>query len=109
MSGKNSRLNQLAARKQLLIVESELNRAQLVQEWRTLADEAHALADQAKTIRSMATATATLVAGLSSCRRQATTPAAEKPSWLQTLLKGAGMIGTFWQTFRAPPTEPNDP
>ena len=109
MSGKNSRLNQLAARKQLLIVESELNRAQLAQEWRALADDAHALADQAKTIRSLATAAATLVAGVTSFRQKPTAPGAEKPSWWQTLLKGAGVVGTFWQTFRAPPTEPNDP
>jgi hypothetical protein len=101
-------MNQLAARKQLLIVESELNRAQLVQEWRMVKGEVHALAEQARTVRSMASAVATLVAGLSSCRRKAATPAAEKPSWLQTILKGAGVIGTFWQTFRAPPAEPND-
>jgi hypothetical protein len=98
----------LESRKQLLIAESELNRAQLVQEWGTVKGEVHALAEQAKTIRSMASAVATLVTGLSSCRRKAATPAAEKPSWLQTILKGAGMIGTFWQTFRAPPTGPND-
>lgn len=109
MFGKISHLSPLAARKQLLIVESELNRAQLAQEWRTLADEAHALADQAKTIRSMASATATLVAGLSNCRRRAASPSAEKPAWWRILLKGAGVVGTFWQTFRAPPTEPNDP
>jgi hypothetical protein len=108
MSGKNSHLNQLAARKQLLIVESELNRAQLAQEWRTLADEAHALADQTKTIRSIASATATLVAGLSSCRQKKSSPAAEKPSWWQTILKGAAVVGTFWQTFRAPGCEQTD-
>jgi hypothetical protein len=105
MSGRNSRLNQLAARKQLLIVESELNRVQLAEAWRTLADEAHALAEQARTIRSMASAVATLMAGLSSCHHKKSVPAAEKPSWLQTILKGVGVVGTFWQTFRAPGCE----
>jgi hypothetical protein len=99
----------LESRKQLLIAESELNRAQLVQEWRTVKGEVHALAEQARTVRSLASAVATLVAGLSSCRCQAASPTAEKPSWLQTILKGAGVVGTFWQTFRAPPTGPNDP
>jgi len=108
MFGKISHLSPLAARKQLLIVESELNRAQLAQEWRTLADEAHALADQAKTIRSMASATATLVAGLASCRHKKSAPTAEKPSWWRILLKGAGVVGTFWQTFRAPGCEQTD-
>ena len=99
----------LESRKQLLIAESELNRAQLVQEWRTVRGEVHALAEQARTVRSMASAVATLVAGLSNCRRKAASPAAEKPAWWQTILKGAGVVGTFWQTFRAPPTGPNDP
>jgi HPt (histidine-containing phosphotransfer) domain-containing protein len=51
-------MNPLESRKQLLIAESELNRAQLVQEWQTMADEVHALADQARTISSIASAVA---------------------------------------------------
>jgi hypothetical protein len=105
MFGKNSRLNPLESRKQLLIAESELNRVQLAQAWRTLADEAHALGEQARTIRSMASAVATLMAGLSSCRHKKSVPAAEKPSWWRTILKGVGVVGTFWQTFRAPGCE----
>ncbi len=99
----------LASRKQLLIAESELNRAQLAREWQTLAGEARALADQAKTIRSMASATATLVAGLASGRHKSTTPDAQKSSWWQTLAQGAGLISTFWQWFRKPPAQPKDP
>jgi negative regulator of sigma E activity len=98
----------LESRKQLLIAESELNRAQLVQEWRTMKGEVHALAEQAKTIRSIASAVATLVAGLSNCRNKSASPAAEKPSWLQTILKGAGVVSTFWQSFRASEREPTD-
>lgn len=98
----------LESRKQLLIAESELNRAQLVQEWRTVRGEVHALAEQAKTIRSIASAVATLVAGLSNCRNKSASPAAEKPSWLQTILKGAGVIGNFWAQFRAQGGEPKE-
>ena len=93
----------LDSRKQLLIVESELNRAQLVQEWQMVRAEAHALVEQAKTVRSIASAVATLVAGLSACRRRAAAPAAEKPSWLKTILKGAGVVSTFWAEFRGHP------
>jgi hypothetical protein len=92
----------LESRKQLLVAESELNRAQLVQEWQTMADEVHSLTAQARTIRSIASAAASLVAGLASCRRKASAPGAEKPSWLQTVLKGAGLVSTFWQAFRSP-------
>ena len=101
MSGKNPRMNPLETRKQLLIAESELNRAELVQEWQTMADEVHSLTSQARTIKSIASAVATLVAGLASCRRKASTPAAEKPSWWQTILKGAQLAGSLWSGFRS--------
>jgi len=101
MSGKKSRMSPLESRKQLLIAESELNRAQLVQEWQTMADDVHALTSRARTIGSFASAAATLVAGLASCRRKDPTPAAEKPSWWQTILKGAQLAGSFWSEFRS--------
>ena len=91
----------LESRKQLLIAESELNRAQLVQEWHTMADEARSLLHQLSTIGSFATAAATLVAGLASCRRKDPAPAAKKPSLGQTIVKVAGLFSTFWSEFRA--------
>ena len=96
-------MKSLESRKQLLIAESELNRAQLVQEWQTMADEVHSLTRQARTISSIASAAASLVAGLASCRRKASAPAAEKPSWWQTLLKGAPLAGSLWSKFRPRP------
>lgn len=93
-------MKSLESRKQLLIAESELNRAQLVQEWNTLADEARSLVQKARTISSFASAAATLVAGLASCRRKTSPPAAAKPSWGQTIVKVAGLISTFWSEFR---------
>jgi hypothetical protein len=101
MSGKNPLMNPLNSRKQLLIAESELNRAQLVQEWQTMADDVCALANQAKSISSFASAAATLVAGLASFRRKNSAPAVdEKPSWWRILFKSAGMFFTFWRAFR---------
>jgi hypothetical protein len=100
MSGKNHRLNPLASRKQLLIAESELNRAQLVQDWQAVADGVHSVANRARTLGSVLSATASLAAGLASFRRKKSAPAAEKPSWWQTILKGAELISTVWQVFR---------
>jgi hypothetical protein len=91
----------LESRKQLLIAESELNRAQLVHEMRTMAGEVHALVQQAQTITSFASAAASLVAGLSSFRRTKSPPAPGKPSWWQTLGKVARMVSTFWSEFRS--------
>jgi HPt (histidine-containing phosphotransfer) domain-containing protein len=94
-------MNSLKSRKQLLIAESELNRAQLVQEWQMMRAEVHSLTSQARTIGSIASAAATLVAGLSSLCHKKSPPAAEKPSWWKTLLKGAGLASSFWQAFRS--------
>ena len=102
MSGKKPRLNPLASRKQLLIAESELNRAQLVQDGQAVADGIHAVADRARTLCSVAAIAASLVAGFASFRRQKSAAAAEKPSWPQTLLKCAGLLSTVWQAFRSP-------
>ena len=100
MSGKNPLMNPLKSRKQLLIAESELNRAQLVQELETIKDKVHSLASQARTISSLASAAATLIAGFASFRRKKeSAPAAEKPSWLQTIVKGAGLVSTIWTAF----------
>ena len=101
MSGKNTRMNPLKSRKQLLIAESELNRAQLVQELETIKGKFHSLANQARTVSSLVSAAATLIAGLASFRhKKESAPAAEKPSWLQTIVKGAGLVSTVWQAFR---------
>lgn len=100
MSGKNSRLKALASRKQLLVAESELNRVHLLHEVDTLAGGVRSLANQAKTIGSIAAAVAALVAGLSSLRRRPPGPAAEKPSWWHTIAKVAGTVSTLWASWR---------
>ena len=100
MSGKNPRLSPLESRKQLLIAKSELNRAELLRDWQTLADDAQALARKARTIGSWVSITASLVAGLAFFRRKKSAPAAEKPSWLQIILKGGQLAGSLWSALR---------
>lgn len=103
MSRKNPRLNALASRKQLLIAESGLNRAHLMHEIQTMAGEMHALARKAKTASCVASAAASLVAGLAFFRHKKSASAAESPSWWQSTLKVAGLFSTFWPAFRARP------
>ncbi len=98
-------MSPLAARKKLLLAESELNRAQLVQDWQTMTGEAKALTQKAKTIGSVASAAASLIAGVVSFRRRKPAPAAKKPSWWQTLLKGAQLAVPLWSEFRARPKQ----
>jgi hypothetical protein len=101
MFGKKPRLNPLESRKQLLIAESELNRAQMAGDMAALTAGIHTLTDRAKSFGSIASSAAVLVAGLAAFRRNKSGPAEQKPSWLRTILKGAGLISTFWLAFRS--------
>jgi hypothetical protein len=103
MFGENHRLKALASRKLLLIAESDLNRAQLIQAWQTMAVEVHALANRAKTITSIASAAALLAAGLSAFRRKKSGSAGEKTSWWRTIVKVAGLASAVWPAFRNRP------
>jgi hypothetical protein len=94
-------MNSLESRKQLLIVESELNRAQLAGDMAALTAGVRTLTDRAKSFGSIASSAAVLVAGLAAFRRGKPMGADAKPSWLRTILKGAGLISTFWLAFRS--------
>ena len=102
MFGNNPRVNPLESRKRLLVAESELNRAQLVEEWGELVADVHSFTDRAKTFGSIASAAALLVAGLAAFHRGKSAPAAAKRSWLQTILKGAGWVSTIWLAINSP-------
>jgi hypothetical protein len=101
MFGNNPRVNPLESRKRLLIAESELNRAQLAQEWVALTAGVHMFTGRVKSFGSIASAAALLVAGLAAFRRGRHTDADVKPSWLQIVLKGAQAAGSIWLAFRA--------
>ena len=96
-------MNPLQSRKKLLIAESELNRAQLVQDWQTMADDVHVFTKQARTIGSLAIGAMALISGLSWFSRKKSAPANERPSWLQTILKGVGLAGSLWSECRQRP------
>ena len=101
MFGNHPGLNPLASRKQLLIAESELNRAQMVAEIGALAADVRALTHRAKTFGSIASGAALLIAGISAFRRGKSVFTGSKPSWLQTILKGASTISSLWLAFRS--------
>jgi len=94
-------MNPLAARKQLLIVESELNRAQLAEDMAALTAGVRTLTGRVKSFGSIASVAALLVTGFTVFRRGKCVDAGVKPSWWQPILKGAGLISTLWRAFRA--------
>ena len=101
MFGKRSHVSPLELRKRLLIAESELNRAQLSEEWQTMAHGVRDLAQRAKTIAAWASGAALLAAGVTAWRRGRPAPGTAKSSWFQTLLNGARVASTIWLAFRA--------
>jgi hypothetical protein len=101
MFGKNPRMNPLESRKQLLIAESDRNRAQLAGDMAALTAGVRALNDRAQSFGSIASSAAVLVAGLAALRRSKGVDADAKPSRLQTILKGARLISTIWLAFRS--------
>ena len=96
MFGKESHVSPLEVRKQLLIAESELNRAQLSEELHTMTHEVRYLAHRAKTIAACASSAALLAAGIAALRRGPPAPGNTKSSWFQTILKGARVASTIW-------------
>ena len=101
MFGKTSHLSPLESRKQLLIAESELNRAQLSEEWQTITHGVRDVAHRAKTIAAWASSAALLVAGVTALRRHRPAPGTAKSSWFQKILNGARLASTIWFAFRA--------
>jgi len=97
MFGRNPRLKPLQLRKQLLLAESELNRAEMAGNLAELTAGIRTLTDRAKSLTSIASSAVALLALF-----QGGKPAAAnaKPSWLQTILKGAGLISTVLQLFQ---------
>lgn len=100
-------MNPLASRKQLLIAESELNRAQLAGDLTTMKTGVRAITDRAKSYGALASSIASLVTGLVSAKRNPPARAGAKPSWLPTILKAAGLASTLWSAFR-PPGRPSE-
>ena len=93
-------MNPLESRKQLLIVESELNRVQLAGDMAALKADVRTLAHRAKSFGSIASSVAMLVAALAAFQRGKPADAGAKRSWLQLILKGAGLISTIWLALR---------
>ena len=91
----------LELRKELLIAESELNRAQLMDEWEAATEWHRTLSAGVRTLGSVASAAASLVSGLRAFRRKPDPQNGAEASWLQPVIKGAGLISSLWVAFRS--------
>ena len=100
MSGEASHLTPLESRKRLLIAESELNRAELSEEWQTMTHGAGSLARRAKTVGGWTSAAALLVVGVAGLRRGPRV-AGVKSGRFAGILKGVRLASAIWLAFRA--------
>src|SRR4051794_37177711 len=98
----------LELRKQMLIAESELNRAQLLDEWAAATEWHRTLSAGVRTAGSVASAAALLVSGVRAFRRKRDPQNGADASWLQPLLKGVGLIPSLWVAFRSRGCEQKD-
>ena len=106
MFGDASHLNPLESRKQRLLVESELSRARLSEEWRTMAHRAGGLARRVLTVGAWASSAALLVAGVAALRRGPRAAGAAKSAWFPMILKGVRLATAIWRGFRARGAKP---
>jgi hypothetical protein len=101
MPRKPPRVSPLELRKELLIAESELNRAQLTAEWEAATEWHRTLNAGARTIGLVASVAALLVSGVRAFRHKRESQNGAKPSWSQPIIKGVGLISSFWEVLRS--------
>ena len=100
MFGKIPRVNPLVLRKQLLLAESELNRALALGDLAGITVGVRALLNRAKSFGSLSSTLAVVIAGFEAFQRGKPAEADAKPSWLKRIFKGAGLISTLWLALR---------
>jgi hypothetical protein len=96
MFGKPSPVAALALRKQLLITESELNRAHLSDECRVMTEGARRGAQQARNVIAWMSVPTLVAAGLLLLRRNRIVSTGEKPSWFKRALKVARLASSVF-------------
>ena len=102
MFREKDKLTPLEARKQMLILESELNRALLAKEVEEFRGEIRDVVMQAQHVRSVISTAADL-AGAFSAFRQVFAPKPDggaKRGWFSTFMNTARAGASIWQAFR---------
>jgi len=94
-------LKTLQIRKELLIAEAELLRAQLGRDLDVIHRGVAGLGEQAKSVASYASIITTVLAGISEFRRARKSGGGGKPSFFVTLLSGVRTASSIWDMLRS--------
>ena len=105
MPRKDSQLTPTQLRKQLLLAESDLNRAQMERDLLTLKTGVQSVVRQAKSLGSIATGATSLISVVSAFQR-GKSETQEKPAsgpavWIKRIIRGASFASTVWLAFRS--------
>src|SRR5690349_11544963 len=101
MLGRKPKLTALEIRKQLLIAESELNRATMREDWASLQTIAQQLMEKGRSVFSVASTAAVAAAGFSALRGIWGRGNGGTTAWLPRLLKLARIGASLWFTSRS--------
>ncbi len=108
MSGEKSTLTAFESRKQMLVLESELNRALLLKDVQDLKHEMHHLKSQVQAMGSLVSSAAELAStfaavgqAFSSRSEDGNGHSGGRTSWISTLVNGVKMGASIWSTVRS--------
>src|SRR5690606_21224331 len=100
MPGKKPRLNSLALRKKLLVAESEINRARLLEDGEIVLAGARAASQKVRSVSAWIPTAGLLATTVGAFLRNRKSASRRKTSWIQTAFKGVKILGLLWMTFR---------
>jgi len=101
MPRKITCLAELRAKKQALLMESELNRVQLLREWSNLKTTARQVANPLRAAKKIASSTATAATAFAIARRIFKRSVAPKHLWINSLISGAKVGASIVSLLRA--------
>ena len=101
MPATKPQLTPLDARRQLLLIESEVNRAQLGRDWVDFKIAARAAAAPARRVVSIMRGAGAFVQEIFRARRSSSNGQRKKSSWIAPLLGGARLGASIWSAFRS--------
>lgn len=101
MFGPKTDVTVLAARKDLLLAESELNRLRWQQEWGSFQTGVQDLGRRAVSVASLVSTAALAVAGVAALRRTGAKPPPTKRSWLSILGRMVRVGASLWLSYQS--------
>ncbi len=101
MFGKNTSINSLATRKQLLIAESNLNRVRLIQDLKTISSGCNDIARHARSWKGVSDCAISLMTAFDGYHPRKESRHHTHSSWGETLTSGVRLVTALWQQFHS--------